>query len=73
MGNCIITVHVTGGHHNKSASDIDQLAAEFVKDLGKLHNVTAAYMLNGSEQDLKTTTILFPLQDSSSPLDGHEA
>ncbi len=72
MGQCTITIHVTGAHHNKSASDIDQMAAEFVKDLSKLHNVTAAYMCNGAEQDLKNTTILFPKQDSSSPLDGHE-
>ncbi len=73
MGQCVITIHVTGGHHNKSASDIDQMAAEFVKDLSKIHNVTAAYMINGAEQDLKSTKILFPLQDNSGPLDGHEA
>jgi len=71
MGQCLISIHVTGSHHNNSASDIDQMAAEFVAELGKLHTVTAAYMTNSVEQDLKATTILFPIQDSSSPLDGH--
>jgi hypothetical protein len=63
MGQCVITIHVTGSHHNKATRDIDQMAAEFVQDLKKFHTVTAAYMANGAEQDLQTTPVLFPRQE----------
>lgn len=57
MGNCIVSVHVTGCHHNGIENDIDQLAADFVISLkAKGHNVTAATLVSGGELDLMSTT-----------------
>jgi hypothetical protein len=53
MGNCVISIHVTGGHHNGLEDDIDQMAARFVDELAKNHNVTAAYLATGAAQDLR--------------------
>lgn len=53
MGNCLINVHVTGSHHNGIESDIDQMAARFVDELkAKGHNVTAATLVSGGENDM---------------------
>lgn len=53
MGGCLITVHVTGAYHNGRATDIDQMAADFVAHLrAKGHEVTAATMGAGCVHDL---------------------
>lgn len=62
MGNCLVSVHVTGSHHNRSSSDIDQLAIEFVDTLKrKGHNVTSASIVNGAEQDLLNKATRLPV------------
>ena len=62
MGNCIVSVHVTGAHHNGKDYDIDQMAAVFVDALkAKGHNVTAATVVSGGEYDLLNTAARFPL------------
>jgi hypothetical protein len=64
MGNCLITVHATGIHHNGLKNDLDQLASAFVDDLkAKGHNVTAASIVSGGENDLLNTVSRFPLKD----------
>jgi hypothetical protein len=66
MGNCIVSVHVTGGHHNGSLSDIDQLASKFVDVLkGFGHTVTAATIVSGGEQDLLNTAARYPVAGES--------
>jgi hypothetical protein len=72
MGRCVITIHVTGSHHNKASRDIDQMAAEFVQELSKFHTVTEAYM-GSNAQELKSTEVLFPKEANSGSLDGHVA
>lgn len=63
MGNCIVSVHVTGGHHNRLPSDIDQLAHAFVAELKVMgHNVTAATIVTGGENDLLNTASRLPLK-----------
>lgn len=63
MGNCLVSVHVTGCHHNGIANDIDRLAAEFVDHLkAKGHNVTAATLVSGGESDLMNEKARFPLK-----------
>lgn len=52
MGNCIVSVHVTGSHHNGESYDIDQMAAKFVDELKVKHNVTAATIVAGGESNL---------------------
>lgn len=53
MGNCIVSVHVTGAHHNGKSADIDQMAALFVDRLrASGHLVTHATVVSGGEQDL---------------------
>lgn len=61
MGNCLVSIHVTGCHHNGVPHDIDQMAAKFVDELKRYHNVTAAYMVNGGESDLMNSVARFPL------------
>ena len=66
MGNCIVSVHVTGSHHNSQPSDIDQMAAVFVDALKvKGHSVTAATILSGVENDLLNTASRLPLKDAA--------
>lgn len=65
MGNCLITVHVTGSHHNGDPTDIDQMAAKFVDGLKCLHNVTSATITHGGENDLLSTTSRLPLKGKS--------
>jgi hypothetical protein len=61
MGNRIVSVHVTGSHHNGQGSDIDQMAADFVDALKtKGHNVTAASIVAGGEGDLLNPAARFP-------------
>lgn len=63
MGNCIVSVHVTGTHHNGQGYDIDQLAAKFADELkANGHTITAAAILSGGEYDLLNTASRFPLQ-----------
>lgn len=62
MGNCLISVHVTGSHHNGLESDIDQMAARFVDDLAKKHNVTASSLVTGGENNLMEKERRFPLK-----------
>lgn len=63
MGNCLISVHVTGGHHNGLPKDIDQLAHDFVKELKFLgYSVTAATLTHGGESDLLNTASRLPLK-----------
>ena len=62
MGNCIVSVHVTGSHHNGQPRDIDQMAAAFVDQLKATgHNVTAATVVSGGEHNLLNTASRFPL------------
>ena len=62
MGNCLITVHVTGAHHNGKSFDIDQAAARFVDHLRTMgHNVTAAHIVSGVEHDLLNTAARYPV------------
>jgi hypothetical protein len=64
MGNCIVSVHVTGSHHNGQPHDIDQHAAQFVDRLKAAgHTVTAAALVSGGEYDLLNTASRFPLKD----------
>ena len=60
MGNCLVSVHVTGAHHNSKDYDIDQLAAEFVEAKG--HTVTGAKLVSGGEYDLLDLPSRFPLK-----------
>lgn len=62
MGNCLITVHVTGAHHNGADSDIDQMAAAFVDALKAKHNVTAAHLVSGGEYNLMDKAARFPIK-----------
>lgn len=62
MGNCLITIHVTGPHHNREPNDIDQMAARFVDALKAQHNVTAAHLLSGGEYDMMNMAARFPLK-----------
>lgn len=62
MGNCLISIHVTGSHHNQVEHDIDQMAAKFVDELKAKHNVTAAHLVSGGEYDLMNTTARFPIK-----------
>ena len=65
MGNCIVSVHVTGAHHNGEDYDIDQRAAEFVDKLkADGHTVTAATLVSGGEYDLLNTVSRFPLKNA---------
>lgn len=53
MGHCIVSVHVTGSHHNGKANDIDQMAARFTDGLKAAgHNVTASTITSGAENNL---------------------
>lgn len=62
MGNCVVTVHVTGCHHNGLPNDIDQRGAEFVDRLkADGHVVTAASIVSGGEQDLVNPAVRYPL------------
>lgn len=63
MGNCLISVHATGAHHNGQPYDIDQLAAEFVDTLkAKGATVTAATLVAGGESDMTNKETRFPLR-----------
>jgi hypothetical protein len=63
MGNCLVSIRVTGCHHNGIATDIDQMAADFVAKLkGANHNVTGAVLLSGGEQDLLDPSRRFPIK-----------
>lgn len=64
MGNCLISIEVTGAHHNGRSDDIDQCAADFVQYLKmKGHNVTHASLTNGSTQPLDDITRRMPLKE----------
>jgi hypothetical protein len=64
MGNCLISVHATGAHHNGLKSDLDQMAADFVQKLKAAgHNVTGATILTGGEYDLQSAGQRFPIRD----------
>jgi len=64
MGNCLISIHVTGTHHNGKKTDIDQLAAEFVDSLkAQGHYVTSATVVSGGEYDLLDVAHRFPVSD----------
>lgn len=53
MGNCTITIHVTGGHHSLRPDDIDAMAKDFVAALKAAgHSVTHAAVTNGSTEEL---------------------
>lgn len=62
MGNCLISIHVTGCHHNGLAHDIDQMAAKFADDLAKHHTVSAATLVSGGENNLTVKENRFPLK-----------
>jgi hypothetical protein len=57
MGDCTITIHVRGSHHNKSnPSDIARMADRFVADLKKAgHAVHSASITSGGRQELLGT------------------
>lgn len=54
MGNCTITVHLTGSHHNKkNPKDANRMAATFVDELKAAgHNVEHASFTHGGREDL---------------------
>lgn len=63
MGNCLVSVHVTGSHHNGLNMDIDQIAASFIEALKQAgHNITAATIVSGGEQNLLDEAARFPLR-----------
>jgi hypothetical protein len=65
MGNNIISIHVTGCHHNGIPQDIDQMAFEFVKSLKSAgHTVTSAKIVSGGEYDLQNGG-RFPLKSEN--------
>lgn len=65
MGNCLISVHATGPHHNGQPTDIDQIAAKFVDDLKAAGaNVTHASVVSGGENDLTNKDSRFPLKSA---------
>jgi hypothetical protein len=62
MGNCLVSIHVTGAHHNGKSYDIDQMAAQFIDLLKRSgHSVTAATVTWGGEGDLLNTAARYPL------------
>jgi hypothetical protein len=64
MGTCLVSVQVTGSHHNGQPSDIDQLAAQFVDTLkGKGYTVSHAILNSGGGYDLLNTASRFPIRD----------
>lgn len=64
MGNCLISIHVTGCHHNGLPSDIDQLSADFTESLkAQGHNVTSATLVSGGEYDLTNAAARFPIKE----------
>lgn len=53
MGNCTITIHVTGSHHNNRDDDIDAMVRTFVAELkASGHSVTHAVLTNGASEEL---------------------
>ena len=54
MGNCTITVHLTGSHHNKkNSTDANRMAAKFADDLKAAgHNVEHCSITHGGRTDL---------------------
>ena len=61
MGNCILTIEVIGAHHNGLASDIDQLAHQFVLALNKAgHSVMHASMKSSVSANLVATAPMKP-------------
>jgi len=54
MGNCTITIHLTGSHHNRRyLADANRMAAKFVDDLkAQGHNVEHASFTHGGREDL---------------------
>lgn len=66
MGNCLVSIHVTGSHHNGGEHDIDQLAAGFVDRLKSLgYFVSSASLVSGGEHDLLNTAARFPLRSAN--------
>jgi len=66
MGNCVITIRVTGTHHNGARSDIDQMAGDFVDHLkAKGHSVADATITSGGTQDLAHKESRFPLREDN--------
>jgi hypothetical protein len=53
VGNCAISIVVSGENHNGKRTDIDQMAADFIEHLkAKGHTVIAAHLVSGVEFDL---------------------
>jgi hypothetical protein len=61
MGNCTITIHLTGSHHNKKhPKDANRMAQKFVDDLVTAgHNVEHASFTHGGRDDLLTVDYHF--------------
>lgn len=54
MGNWHISIEGIGSHHNTdNPKDADKMAAEFVKQLKAVHNVTKATFTYGAAQSLE--------------------
>lgn len=64
MGNCLISIHVTGSHHNGQVRDIDQMAGKFVDDLKRSHSVTHASIVSGGEYDLANEKARLSLKET---------
>ena len=54
MGDCTITIHATGSHHNKgNPKDINRMAVKFVDELVSAgHHVKGASLTNGAHESL---------------------
>jgi hypothetical protein len=54
MGNCTITIHLIGSHHNENnPNDANRMAAAFADELKRAgHNVEHASITHGGREDL---------------------
>lgn len=54
MGDCTITIHAIGAHHNKkNPTDINKMAVKFVDELRAAgHNVVSATLCQGGYENL---------------------
>lgn len=58
MGNCTITIHLTGSHHNDDYhKDANRMSVRFVEELMAAgHHVEGASFTSGGREDLLSST-----------------
>lgn len=65
MGNCLVSIHVTGCHHNGLRDDIERMAARFVGELREAgHDVGHATVVAGGVTDVSSERSLLPLREA---------